>query len=149
MPDRLAALLREGGETNMARLLGVLQELLEGASPDIDQMVVPLPDPLPWDWQDDVGATVGVVLYRAQLQAGDTTLWRSRSIRPSVSVKVFARAFWVSSLRDAPCRPGSSTSCSQGTQVVITGTAFASVRRTDAGVGSPFGTASIDRCFNC
>ena len=57
LADRLAALLREGGETNMARLLGVLQELLEGTPPSPDNVaVVPCPDPMPWDWRDEAGA---------------------------------------------------------------------------------------------
>ena len=145
LADRLAALLREGGETNMARLLGVLQELLEGTSPEIDQIKVePLPDPFPWDWQDDVGATVGVVLYRAQLQAGDTALaqqinqtLRQRGLRP--------RLIWVSSLRDPAVQAGVLDLLrSQGTQVVITGTAFASVGAEQAGLGSSLWD-SLDR----
>ena len=61
--------------------------------------MVPLADPFPWDWHDDPGSTVGVVLYRAQLQAGDTALaqqlnqaLRERGLRP--------RLIWVSSLRE-------------------------------------------------
>jgi len=138
LADRLAALLREGGQTNMARLLEAIQALLDGTPPEIEQIeVVPLPDPFPWDWQDDVGATVGVVLYRAQLQAGDTALaqqlnlaLRKRGLRP--------RLIWVSSLRDPAVQAGVLDLLrSQGAQVVITGTAFASVSSEQAGLGSP------------
>ena len=106
LADRLAALLREGGETNMARLLDAIQALLNGTPPDSEEIeVAPLADPFPWDWQDDPGATVGVVLYRAQLQAGDTALaqhlnqaLRERCLRP--------RLIWVSSLRDPAVQAG-------------------------------------------
>ena len=138
LADRLAALLREGGQTNMARLLEAIQAVLDGTPPEIEQIEVePLPDPFPWDWQDDVGATVGVVLYRAQLQAGDNALakqlnlaLRKRGLRP--------RLIWVSSLRDPAVQAGVLDLLrSQGAQVVITGTAFASVSSEQAGLGSP------------
>ena len=145
LADRLAALLREGGETNMARLLDAIQALLSGAPPDSEEIaVVPLADPFPWDWQDDPGATVGVVLYRAQLQAGDTALaqhlnqaLRERGLRP--------RLIWVSSLRDPAVQAGVLDLLrSQGAQVVITGTAFASVTTEQAGLGSALWD-SLDR----
>ena len=145
LADRLAALLREGGETNMARLLDAIQALLNGTPPDREEIeVVPLADPFPWDWQDDPGATVGVVLYRAQLQAGDTALaqqlnqaLRERGLRP--------RLIWVSSLRDPAVQAGVLDLLrSQGVQVVITGTAFASVKTEQAGLGSALWD-SLDR----
>ena len=122
----------------MVRLLEAIQAVLDGTPPEIEQIEVePLPDPFPWDWQDDVGATVGVVLYRAQLQAGDIALaqqlnlaLRKRGLRP--------RLIWVSSLRDPAVQAGVLDLLrSQGAQVVITGTAFASVSSEQAGLGSP------------
>ena len=138
LADRLAALLREGGTANQERLLTVLQQLLHGETPDPATIAVePLPDPLPWDWRDDRGPTVGVVLYRALLQAGDTRLastlaeaLRQRGLRP--------RLIWVSSLRNSSVQAGVRDLLnSQNAQVVITATAFASVRSDAAGLGSP------------
>ena len=136
--DRLAALLREGGTANQQQLLVVLQQLLEGNVPDPASITIePLPDPLPWDWRDDPGPTVGVVLYRALLQAGDTTLasslaeaLRQQGLRP--------RVIWVSSLRDSTVQAGVRDLLqSQQAQLVIAATAFASVRSEAAGLGSP------------
>ena len=136
--DRLAALLREGGTLNQQQLLLTLQKLLNRESLQPESIPIePLADPLPWDWRDDPGPTVGVVLYRALLQAGDTVLatslaeaLRRRGLRP--------RLIWVSSLRDDSVQAGVRDLLrSQNTQVVITATAFASVRSDEAGLGSP------------
>ena len=139
LADRLAALLREGGATNLQQLLRTIDALLHGGEPPkaTDVVIEPLPDPMPWDWRDDSGPTVGVVLYRALLQAGDTRLaehlaqtLRQRGLRP--------RLIWVSSLRDLSVQAGvRDLLLSQNAQVVITATAFASVRSEDAGLGSP------------
>ena len=138
LADRLAALLREGGIANQQQLLSVLHQLLEGEIPDPAGIAIePLADPLPWDWRDDPGPTVGVVLYRALLQAGDITLastlaeaLRRQGLRP--------RLIWVSSLRDSTVQAGVRDLLqSQNTQLVITATAFASVRSEAAGLGSP------------
>ena len=138
LADRLAALLREGGTANQQQLLTVLQQLLEGVKPDPEGIAIePLADPLPWDWRDDPGPTVGVVLYRALLQAGDITLastlaeaLRQQGLRP--------RLIWVSSLRDSSVQTGVRDLLqSQNAQLVITATAFASVRSEAAGLGSP------------
>ena len=138
LADRLAALLREGGTANQQQLLTVLHQLLEGETPDPKGIAIePLADPLPWDWRDDPGPTVGVVLYRALLQAGDITLastlaeaLRQQGLRP--------RLIWVSSLRDSSVQTGVRDLLqSQNAQLVITATAFASVRSEAAGLGSP------------
>ena len=138
LADRLAALLREGGAANQQQLLSTLHKLLTQESPEPNTIPIePLPDPLPWDWRDDPGPTVGVVLYRALLQADDTALaeslaeaLRRRGLRP--------RLIWVSSLRDSSVQAGVRDLLqSQNTEVVITATAFASVRSDSAGLGSP------------
>ena len=136
--ERLAALLREGGPQNMEQLLHGLSTLLDGEIPVSESIeVVPLPDPLPWDWQDDRGHRVGVVLYRAQHQAGDTALAQSLN-RKLRAAGLCPRLIWVSSLRDPAVQAGvADLLSSQAVRLVITGTAFASVRSENAGLGSP------------
>ena len=138
LAGRLAACLREGGERNMLQMLAVLQRLLDGESqPEDAGSVHPMPDPSPWDWQSDAGPRIGVVLYRALFQSGDlrlaealTAALRSQGLCP--------RLLWVSSLRDAAVQRGVKDLLRrEQVEVVICGTAFASVRSADAGFGSP------------
>ena len=138
LADQLAALLREGGIANMHQLLLALEAVLDGSPPTPESVaVVPCADPMPWDWRDEAGATVGVVLYRAQFQAGDlalaealTAALREEGLRPCL--------LWVSSLRDPAVQAGVHHLLKQqNTQLVITGTSFASVQAEQAGLGSP------------
>ena len=138
LAGRLAACLREGGERNMLQMLAVLQRLLDGETqPEDAGSVHPMPDPSPWDWQSDAGPRIGVVLYRALFQSGDlrlaealTAALRSQGLCP--------RLLWVSSLRDAAVQRGVKDLLRrEQVEVVICGTAFASVRSADAGFGSP------------
>ncbi len=138
LADALAALLREGGRQNMAGLLTVLEQLLNQQTPDPDAVVShPLADPLPWDWRDDPGARVGVVLYRALLQAGDEQL--ATTLVEGLRVAgLCPRLIWVSGLRDPAIQAGvRDLLMRENVAVVITGTSFASVRHEDAGLGSP------------
>ena len=128
LADQLSALLREGGIDNMGQLLKALEALLEGTPPSAESVaVVPCPDPMPWDWRDEPGAAVGVVLYRAQFQAGDlaladalTAALRQQGLRPCL--------LWVSSLRDPAVQAGVHDLMEQQqAELVIAGTSFASV----------------------
>ena len=138
LADRLATLLREGGTRNMSELLNVLDRVLEGWEPEPESISIrPLPDPLPWEWKQDTGARVGVVLYRSLLQADDLALAR-QLVLALRQVGLCPRLLWVSSLRDAAVQAGVvDLFSSEAVEVVITGTAFASVRSEDAGLGSP------------
>ena len=69
----LAECFRQGGAANLALALGCFRALLDGENP-APPAVIPLGDPLPHDWRDERGARVGVIAYRALLQAGDTDL---------------------------------------------------------------------------
>ena len=138
LADQLSALLREGGIDNMGRFLGALEALLEGTPVSPDSVaVVPCPDPMPWDWRDEAGTAVGVVLYRAQFQAGDlgladalTAALRQEGLRPCL--------LWVSSLRNPAVQAGVHDLLQQqNAELVIAGTSFASVQTEQAGLGSP------------
>ena len=138
LADRLAELLREGGVDNLGEVLRALGLLLQEQQPDPTNLqLLPMPDPAPWDWRDDAGPRIGVVLYRAQLQAGDVSLaealclaCRERGLCP--------RLLWVSSLRDPGVQAGVIDLLqSQQVELVVAGTSFASVKTAEAGLGSP------------
>lgn len=132
----LAACLRVGGADNLAAVLQTLAALLGGERPE-PPAVVPAPDPLPHDWREEAGARVGVILYRALRQAGDTELMeavlaalRRRGLCP--------RGLWVSSLRDAAVQQGvGNLLARERVGAVLCGTGFASVSFEEAGLGAP------------
>jgi cobaltochelatase CobN len=128
--------LREGGATNLAAVLGCLNALLsgQGAPPPL---ATPQADPLPHDWRDEPGARVGVVLYRALYQAGDSALveallacLRQQGLAP--------RALWVSGLRDGAVQQGVADLLGrEAVEAVVCTTSFASVQFEEAGLGAP------------
>ena len=132
----LAECMRIGGADNLATVLTTLSTLLAGGLPD-PPAVLPAPDPLPHDWRQEPGARVGVILYRALRQAGDTELMdavllalRNRGLSP--------RALWVSSLRDAAVQQGVGDLLQrEQVEAVLCGTGFASVSFEEAGLGAP------------
>jgi cobaltochelatase CobN len=132
----LAVCLREGGATNLRQVLRTLEQLRLQQAP-MPPAVKPAPDPLPHDWRDDAGPRVGVILYRAQRQAGDTDLMeaalaalRLRGLAP--------RGLWVSSLREAAVQEGvAHLFRRERVEAVLCGTGFASVRFEEAGLGAP------------
>jgi len=132
----LASGMREGGAANLRQVLLCL-ERLRLREPWRMPVVEPAPDPLPHDWRNEPGARVGVILYRAQRQAGDTALMeavlealRQRGLAP--------RGLWVSSLRDAAVQEGvGNLYRREAVEAVLCGTGFASVRFEEAGLGAP------------
>ena len=128
--------LQEGGGDNLQRVLHSLRGLLEqgSAEPPCPQ---PLADPLPHDWREEPGPRVGVVLYRALLQAGDLALveallqaLRSKGLAP--------RALWVSSLRSDAVQGGVADLLRrEAVELVLCTTSFASVQWSEAGLGAP------------
>jgi cobaltochelatase CobN len=132
----LAGCMREGGIINLRQVLRCLEQL-RLRQPPLMPVVEPAPDPLPHDWRNEPGARVGVILYRAQRQAGDTGLMeatlgalRQRGLAP--------RGLWVSSLRDAAVQEGvADLYRREAVAAVLCGTGFASVRFEEAGLGAP------------
>ena len=128
--------LREGGPGNMAAVLRCLDHLLvgDGVAPPI---AIPQADPLPHDWRQEPGARVGVVLYRALLQAGDLQL--VESLLASLRQQGLApRALWVSGLRDLALQRGVADLLGrEAVEAVVCTTSFASVQFEEAGLGAP------------
>jgi len=128
--------LREGGAINLAAVLRCLDQLLAGQAVKLPR-AIPQADPLPHDWRQEPGARVGVVLYRALLQAGDLELvgallasLRQQGLAP--------RALWVSGLRDPAVQRGVADLLGrEAVQAVVCTTSFASVQFEEAGLGAP------------
>ena len=132
----LAACLRQGGPQNWRQVLLALKTLWEGQQPT-PPIPEPLADPLPHDWRQEPGPAVGLIVYRALLQAGDLNLMeaalaalRQRGLRP--------RALWVSGLREPAVQRGvADLLAREQVQAVLCCTSFASVQFAEAGLGAP------------
>lgn len=128
--------LREGGPSNLAAVLRCVDQLLAGHAVEPPR-ALPQADPLPHDWRKEAGARVGVILYRALLQAGDLELvgallasLRQQGLAP--------RALWVSGLRDPAVQRGVADLLGrEAVEAVICTTSFASVQFEEAGLGAP------------
>ena len=132
----LARCFRIGGEANLELALRALSTLLEGNTPT-PPAAMEAPDPLPHDWRLDSGPRVGVVLYRALRQAGDTALME-KLLDCLREGGLCPRALWVSSLRDPAIQAGvAHWFIQEQVEAVLCATAFASVTAAEAGLGAP------------
>ncbi len=128
--------LREGGADNLCRVLDCLEALAAG-QPAAAPVPLPLADPLPHDWRAEPGARVGVILYRALLQAGDDLL-ASALLQALRRHGLCPRALWVSGLRDPAVQQGvADLLAREAVQGVLCTTSFASVQFEEAGLGAP------------
>ena len=132
----LARCLREGGPANLRQLLHALQSLIEGETPATPS-AEPLADPLPHDWRQERGARIGVIAYRALLQAGDLGLMDA-TLLALRQAGLSPRALWVSGLRDGAVQRGVADLLQrEGVEAVLCSTSFASVQFEEAGLGAP------------
>jgi cobaltochelatase CobN len=132
----LAASLRVGGPTNLRRVLVCLRQLLEGTEPQPPEPE-PLADPLPHDWRDEAGPRVGLIVYRALLQAGDLALMDA-GLTALRAAGLCPRALWVSGLRDGAVQQGvGDLLARERVEAVLCCTSFASVQFAEAGLGAP------------
>ena len=141
--DAMALLMREGGTDNLQTWLSGLHWILESGHERSEchqppsLAAVPSPDPDPYDWQQESGPRIGVLLYRAHRQSGDL-LWCDALLSTLRQRKLSPRALWVSSLRDAAVQEAVQRIFSQQqVALVITTTSFASVQFSEACLGAP------------
>ena len=128
--------LREGGPANWNAVLTSLTALLDGTEPPPPELQA-LADPQPHDWRAEPGPRVGVVLYRALLQAGDLALAESL-LQALRAAGLAPRALWLSSLRDPAVQQGVADLLErEQVQAVLCTTSFASVQMSEAGLGAP------------
>ncbi len=132
----LARCLRVGGSDNGRLVLRCIAALLRGEEPQPPR-AVPLADPCPHDWRPDPGPRVGVIAYRAQLQAGDGG-WLETCLEALRATGLCPRALWVSGLRDQAVQHGVADLLErEGVAAVLCSTSFASVQFEEAGLGAP------------
>ncbi len=143
LSQQLALLLREGGMTNMNKVLKAIDPFLISAQePDLqpdDDALQPecMADPAPFDWRDEPGARVGVLLYRAHFRSTDSD-WCQQLLAALRSRGLVPRALWVSSLRDPVIQEAvQRTLHRESVQLVVCSTSFASVQFQEAGLGAP------------
>ena len=132
----LAACLRLGGPANLRMALACLRQLLAGGQP-LPPVPEPLSDPLPHDWREEPGHRVGLIVYRALLQAGDPALMEA-CIAALRSAGLAPRALWVSGLRETGVQRGVADLLErERVEAVLCCTSFASVQVAEAGLGAP------------
>ena len=143
LSQQLALLLREGGMPNMTKVLKAIHPFITSSNePDPlhdakDLEPERMADPAPFDWREEPGARVGVLLYRAHARAADTA-WCHQLLKALRSRGLAPRALWVSSLRDPVVQQGVQRAFqAQDVQLVVSTTAFASVQFQEAGLGTP------------
>ena len=141
--DAMALLLREGGADNLQQWLDGLQWILSTASDKAFATDPPSltltasPDPDPYDWRQEEGPRIGVLLYRAHRQSADVH-WCDVLLEALRSQGLVPKALWVSSLRDlAVQRAVKDLYRQQDVELIITSTSFASVQFSEAGLGAP------------
>jgi cobaltochelatase CobN len=128
--------LREGGLANWRAVMASLAGLLDGGRPEPPRLA-PLADPQPYDWCQESGPRVGVVLYRALWQSGDLDL-ADALLAALRAAGLTPRALWVSGLREEPVQRGVADLLSrEGVEAVVCTTSFASVQLDEAGLGAP------------
>ncbi|MEX1315796.1 MAG: cobaltochelatase subunit CobN, partial [Synechococcaceae cyanobacterium] len=132
----LARCLRMGGPDNGRQVLACLAALLRGQQPDPPQPL-PLADPFPHDWRREPGPRVGVIAYRALLQAGDVG-WLEATLAALRACGLSPRTLWVSGLRDPAVQQGVADLLErEAVEAVLCSTSFASVQFEEAGLGAP------------
>ncbi|MFM7361232.1 MAG: cobaltochelatase subunit CobN [Cyanobium sp.] len=132
----LAGCLRVGGAQNLTAFLDGLAALLAGSLPAVPTPK-PLADPLPHDWREETGPRVGLILYRALLQAGDLA-FAEAALAALRAEGLCPRMLWVSGLREEAVQRGVADLLErEGVQAILCATGFASVRFEEAGLGAP------------
>ncbi|MEB3361324.1 MAG: cobaltochelatase subunit CobN [Synechococcaceae cyanobacterium] len=132
----LAACLREGGRPNLLQVLDVLAGLLQDR-PTPCPIPLPAPDPEPYDWREEPGERIGLIVYRAWRQADDLALVEA-TLAALRRQGLAPRALWVSSLREIAVQKGVADLLSrEQVRLVLCATGFASVRFEEAGLGAP------------
>ncbi|WP_269607751.1 cobaltochelatase subunit CobN [Prochlorococcus marinus] len=96
----LGRLIRIGGLMNLEEFLRVIEQILLDKSISTSTInITQVDDPQIWDWKEEKGNRVGIILYTSYLQAGNVELIErlNKELRNNGLVP---RALWVSSLKD-------------------------------------------------
>ena len=134
----LSELLKAGGVDNMEKFLSLISCIVNKSKYKLEEYLPQyFDDPQKWDWLDEEGIKVCVILYRSLLQAGDITFaqelnkqLRSRGLVP--------RTIWISSLRNNIVQNNVSNIIKrESIKAVLISTSFSSVEINEASSGVP------------
>ena len=132
----LGRCLQEGGSANMDLVLQWCRSWLEGESP-VAPEPEPLVDPQLYDWRQEPGPRVGVILYRALISSADLSLPDS-CLAALRQQGLCPRLLLVSGLRDTAIQQAVQRLFErEQVKAVLCGTGFASVQADQAGDGAP------------
>ncbi len=96
---KLGDLFRIGGSENIKKALNIIELILKRKAVDISKIeLTKLEDPYLWDWREEKGERVGIILYSSYLQSGNTEIAEciNKELR---KVNLVPRLLWVSSLK--------------------------------------------------
>ncbi len=125
LAETFAELFRSGGKENMTTILSLINEIIRKNRIQISNIeVVNSPDPQLWDWKEEKGPKVGVILYKALYQSGDTNL--AKMINKELRRKgLVPRTIWVTSLKARNIRNEVENLMSkESVKAIITSTSF-------------------------
>ncbi|WP_320676847.1 cobaltochelatase subunit CobN [Prochlorococcus sp. MIT 1300] len=138
LANHLAELLIQGGTNNIQTFLQMIQLIKNHRTVNLkDHKIDYLDDPYKWNWQDESGPRVGLVVYRSLVQSGDTKL--INSIIQKIRLRnLVPRTILVSSLRSKVIQQATEKIFKdESVSLVLTLTSFASVIFEEASLGAP------------
>ncbi len=97
--ESLGELFRAGGQKNFRQILKIIDLIISGNYVDITKININrLADPYIWDWREEQGDKIGVILYSSYLQSGNTDI--AETINQELrAMNLVPRLLWVSSLK--------------------------------------------------
>ncbi len=131
--ERISNLLKIGGVRNMSKVLSICQNIISHQNFSLyDYEITKYNDPYVWDWKDEKGPKVGIILYRALFLSGDLSL-ANAIVKKFRALGLVPRTLWVSSLRDPYVKRNvCSIFQSEKIKAIVTTTSFSSVEHSNS-----------------
>ncbi len=137
--DKLARLLNVGGMANVNTFLDVIDSLLNNKLPPVNQIIIKEDiDVEKWDWKEDKGKKIGIILYRALLQSGDLEF--ATALNKKLRKKGLSpRVIWVKGLKDINVqRKIIQMMKIENVDIILSSTSFTSVELNSDFTGKSF-----------
>ena len=134
--NKLSELLRIGGVYNIMTFLKQIKLLLEDNVNNQFFDIIESDNPMKWDWKEEDGARVGIILYKALYQSNDIDyakeicrLLRKKSLCP--------RLLWLDTLRNEETQDTIiKIFKEEQVEAILTSTSFASLSFEDSGTAN-------------
>ncbi len=95
----IQTILNQGGSKNYTLLLHELNNILSSNNVDVDNSKIEIfNDIIKWRWKESNATSVGIILYKSLLQAGDTDFAES-IINISEKYNLNPKVIWITSLK--------------------------------------------------